>query len=254
MRATLRRGYKNMWAMGLAFSLILLVACWPTQGPEGGTRGVERDAPRRWSKVTVDQGRLSVDLRQADIHTVLAQIGKQVGIPILIGAIDRKTVSVEFTDVELERGLRRLLRLASLSHTILYAQGPAGTVAMRAVHVFGEGKGEATPQPIIAEREVDESAEDAGQRFAAALMQAQAASPPSAGGEESEAARRFREALERAREQPPQPSGEQESDAARRFREALERSLKRGEGIPPSANPAGEPQQKSGESGGAGSQ
>lgn len=215
----------------IVWPFLLIVACWPAQGLEVRTQGTQGDNPRGWARVTVERGRLSVDLKQADIQTVLAQIGEQAGIAI-IGPKDQKTISVHFTGVELEKGLRRLLRLASLNHIILYTAGPAGAVTIKEVRVFGEEKGGASLQPtvakrdaeerIVAEQEAKESAEDAVQRFTAALTQALGAPPSPAGEEESEAARRFRELLEQARQGTSPASEGTESEAVRRFREALQ--------------------------------
>jgi len=127
-----------------------------------------------------------------------------------------------------------LLRLASLNHVILYAQGPEGGVAIKEVRVFVEAQGEAALQPIIVEgkpeeravteQEVKERAQDAAQRFTTALTQALGASS-STGGEENDVARRFREALGGAQEGTPPASEGMESEAARRFREVLQQQL-----------------------------
>ena len=199
MKAHLWHGYPGRWSWRLVFWLFLMVACWPAQGRAGGAQGTRRDNPQGWARVTVDQGRLSVDLRDAEVGEVLSQIAQQTGIPILVSPSAEKRVSVQFTGLELDKGLRRLMRLASVSYTILYAPRPAGVVAISEIRVFGEATEGAPRQPIVAEQDTKESAEDIGQRFAAALAQAQATSPAPAANEESEAARRFREMLERAR-------------------------------------------------------
>ena len=93
------------------------------------------------------QGRLSVDLRDADIQTVLAQIAKQAGFTLLTGPLERQTVSVQFADVPLEQGVRRLLRLASLNHVMLSAPDAAGRVALKELRVFAGGD---TRSPFVA--------------------------------------------------------------------------------------------------------
>jgi hypothetical protein len=80
----------------------------------------EAARPRRAAtghSVVVHDGRLSVDLQDADLGAVLAQIGRQAGIRMSAGPSAGARVSARFADVELEAGLRRLLRLASLSTT-----------------------------------------------------------------------------------------------------------------------------------------
>lgn len=221
-----RRHCVRSW--GLAGCLLLLL-CWPVLGLESRTQEMQQDSAERRARVTVDRGQLSVDLSQADIRTVLAQIAGQAGVAVYIGRIEGRTISTQFTGVELTQGLQRLLRLAALNYMILYSRSPAGTVVMKEVRVFGEEGGTAAA-PLIAQRDVKDTAAveatetDAAQRFAAALAQAQVASPPAAPGEENEAARRFREALERAGEQTP---AKDESEAARSFREALEQAQQR---------------------------
>jgi hypothetical protein len=88
----------------------------------------------------VQEGRLSVDLREADLGEVLARIGRQAGIRIAPGPSAGKRVSARLTGVPLEDGLRQLLRSASLSHLFLYAQGLTGAATIAEVRVFGEGK------------------------------------------------------------------------------------------------------------------
>jgi hypothetical protein len=108
----------------------------------------QRAAPGRL--VVVQEGQLSVDVQAADLGEVLAQIGQQAGIRISAGPSAGKRVSAQFADVELEEGLRRLLRLASLSHLFLYGPGPAGTVAITEVRVLGEGTAESTRPASVA--------------------------------------------------------------------------------------------------------
>jgi hypothetical protein len=64
---------------------------------------------------TVQQGRLSVDLRDAEVAEVLARLGQDAGVLITGSPTSEARVSAQFTDVELEVAVRRLLRLAALS-------------------------------------------------------------------------------------------------------------------------------------------
>jgi hypothetical protein len=129
---------------GIMAGLLVLLpgtGAWsPGKGLYAEDTRPRRAAPER--AVVVHQGQLSVDVQAADLGEVLAQIGQQAGIRISAGPSAGKTVNARFADVELEEGLRRLLRLASLSHLFLYAQGPAGTVAITEVRVVGEGTAE----------------------------------------------------------------------------------------------------------------
>jgi len=135
-------GYRARWLWGVIASLLLLFVCWPAHGyaaRESQTQQTWQVASEGWARVTVVQGRLSVDLRDADMQTVLAQIAKQAGFTLLTGPLERQTVSVQFADVPLEQGVRRLLRLASLNHVMLSAPDAAGRVALKELRVFAGG-------------------------------------------------------------------------------------------------------------------
>jgi type II secretory pathway component GspD/PulD (secretin) len=94
--------------------------------------------------VVVHEGQLSVDLREAPVREVLAAIGKQAGLRVLVDASVHRTISAQFTDMALEQGLRRLLRVASLSYTLRYTWDPAATLVLEEVRVFGEAQGSAS--------------------------------------------------------------------------------------------------------------
>jgi hypothetical protein len=97
-------------------------------------------------------------------------------------------------------------------------------VAMREVRVFRKAHEEGSV-PVVAEHAAEQPTVEAGQRFVEAFMHHhQAAAPPVASEDESDAVRRFREALERNSEPATWPTAEQESEAVRRFQDALEGS------------------------------
>jgi hypothetical protein len=115
--------------------------------------------------VAIDQGRLTVDLRDADVSEVLAQIGRQAGISRVLGLNVTTRVSGEFAGVPLEQGLRRLLQRAGLSHAIVYTPAPTGGVSIAEVRVFGATSPEAPPPLRDSSRDRDEQrnvAEDRG--------------------------------------------------------------------------------------------
>jgi hypothetical protein len=216
-----RQGHRIL--AGLASLLVILLLgpaarSW-AEKPKPGDIPLKGPAPRL--HVAVQQGQLSVDLWEADVKEVFAQIGQKAGIPIIMSSSAGEKISVQFTGVTLEQGLRRLLQQASRSYVMLYASDPAGGVAMREVRVFGKAQ-EGDAAPVVAERVVEESMAEAGQRFVEALMQHQAAAPRVASEEESDGARRFQEALERGAEPAPWPATEQENEAVHRFQDALE--------------------------------
>ncbi len=195
--------WKRHRVFGAVVSLLLALTPWPGDLPRG------EEAKRL--NITVQHQRLSVDLKDADLREVLAQIGELADITVVFEPASGKRVSTQFTDMELEQGLQRLLGLASLNHVVVYGEGSAGSVSIREVRVLESPLGRA---------------EDARGRGGKPLAQAQSASPPSAPGEESEGARRFREALEQPQPQTSPTSG-QESEPAGRFRETPQRAQQR---------------------------
>jgi hypothetical protein len=218
-----RRQGRRLWGGWASFLVLLLLG--PTARPWAGAL-TPRDIPSQGRaprvQVAVQQGRLSVDLREAEVAEVLAQIHQQTGIPILVNPSPREKISVQFTGVALDQGLRRLLQLASRSYAMRYAPDPTGGLAIQEVRVFGEAHA-GSPDSSGAERVVEEPMAEAGQRFVDALMQRQAAAPSVASDEEEDdMARRFRDAVEASSEPAPWPPDAPESEAARRFRDALE--------------------------------
>jgi hypothetical protein len=105
-------------------------------------------------QVQVHQGRLSVDLWDAEVAKVLARIGRDAGILITGSPTSGVRLSAQFTDVELDAGLRRLLRLAALSYALRYAQGPTGMASVQEVRVFGAAADGASA-PLNATRRAD---------------------------------------------------------------------------------------------------
>jgi hypothetical protein len=221
MRVARRSGYRGRWFWGIVIYSFALLACWPAPRLEGGTQGGGRDHPQTRAGITVEKGRLSVDLRQADLQAVLTQIGEQAGITIVMDPKVHRTISAEFTKVELEAGIRRLLRGASLSHTILYTRELAGTVAIREVRVLGEESGGKPLQLAVSASGGNTNRDTAVSHAAPPLMQTQEDSPP-AGAEGTDVAARFREAFELARWRDPQAASpaaeEKEHDVVRAFR------------------------------------
>ena len=207
------------------YSFVLL-ACWPAPRLEGGTQESWRDHPQTRTRITVERGQLSVHLREADLQAVLAQIGEQAGITIVMDPKDHRTITAEFTNVELEAGIRRLLRGASLSHTILYTREPAGAVAIKEVRVFGEESGSEPRQPAIAKADGNTNGDNPISHGAPPLRQTPEDSPPPAGAERNDAAASFQEAFELARRRAPQapsPAAEgEENEVVRAFRNVLQ--------------------------------
>jgi hypothetical protein len=181
---------------------------------------VSRGEEARRLAITAQEGRLSVDLKDAEMPDIFAQIGKEAGITIVFEAASRKRVSIQFRDMEFDQGLRRLLGLAALDYVIVYAQEPGGAVGIREVRILNTAPG---------------SAEHAAPRVEWPAAPVQSVSAPPAISGDNEGTRRFREALERAGRRvdgpaaPAQPGSgspavSADSEGTRRFREALERA------------------------------
>jgi hypothetical protein len=226
-----RTGYRTI---GIVAALLLLIPCTGVWS-QGTGRHAEDTRPRSAAKgraVVVQAGQLSVDLQEADLGEVLAQIGRQAGIRMSSGPSFGKRISAHFTGVELEEGLRRLLRLASLSHSFLYTTGPAGTVAMTEVRVLGEGKDPSPLPATVAEPRVEENEQSTGAPVRKARRQApevveplQEPSSDAEQGKPSEAMRRVLDAFTRSKQMgasspegqdasppAPQPSGQEPGD------------------------------------------
>jgi hypothetical protein len=104
-----------------------------------------------------------VDLRDADIAMVLSRIGEQAGFAVVTGPIAGRTVSIQFTDTELVQGLRRLLRLASLSYSLVYAARTESGVGIKELRVFSEGEGDTRSLSRVATRTVEAPTNDTQQ-------------------------------------------------------------------------------------------
>jgi type II secretory pathway component GspD/PulD (secretin) len=122
------------WTCGLLVGLLIVLTAWTSAWPLNPSGA--------GMPVAVHEGQLSVNVREAPVDEVLALIGQQAGLRMHVDAAATRTVTAQFTDMALDQGLRRLLRAASLSHTLLYTRGPAGTVNLQEVRVFAEARGE----------------------------------------------------------------------------------------------------------------
>jgi type II secretory pathway component GspD/PulD (secretin) len=143
----------------------MTLTVWTAAWSEGRMRGLENASlrpPGAQMHVTVKEGSLSVNLREASVREVLAMIGQQAGLRLRIDAAVTSMVSAQFTAMALDQGLRRLLRGASLSYALLYTRGPAATAILDEVRVFGEARRE----PFVSH---DQAAIQLAQRAAAQL-------------------------------------------------------------------------------------
>jgi type II secretory pathway component GspD/PulD (secretin) len=121
------------WCCRVLVSLLIALGTWTSAWP---LRPLDTG-----TGVVVHNGLLSADLRETPVREVLAAIGQQAGLRVYVDASANGMVNAQFTDLPLDQGLRRLLRAASVSYTLLYARGPAETVVLQEVRVFGEARG-----------------------------------------------------------------------------------------------------------------
>lgn len=207
--------WRTSWTMRIMASLFMIITPWLGYG-------APRYAAESQHDLTVHQGRLSVHLQEADVRDVLAAIRQQAGITILGDPRPGTRVSTQFTGMPLDEGLRRLLRLASLSSTMVYAYAPTGAMVLTAVYVFEKGTEPPPHQQLAAGPSAEDRREEAGQSFAEALAQLSTALPPPPHVGEHDGAERFRALIENAQHHASPPGAGEESALARRFREALE--------------------------------
>jgi hypothetical protein len=173
-------------------------------------------------RVAAHDGRLSVDVHQADIGAVLAQIGAQAGVRIVWAQPAARAVSAQLSGVELDAGLRHLLRLAALSYVMRYGPGPTGAPVVQEVRVYG---GEARAGELAA-AEPDPEATDAPgpahpfrqlrERIEALASRAAAEAPREAASwPEPEVVNRLRDVFHPPQvKAPPEDQGQEPPDAA----------------------------------------
>jgi hypothetical protein len=206
---SLRHHGHQLWGGVASLLALLLVAV--AQPWAGGSR----------LQVAVHQGQLSVDLWEGDLGEVLAQIHQQTGISIRVSPSPAQTLSIQFTVVALDQGLRRLLRLASRSYAMYHTPGRTGEFALRELQVFTEAPA-GDQEPVAAAHAGEMPKGEVGRRFVEAMLQHQAAAPVVTDEAESAAASRFHETLAHYSALAPEETDAPTSDAARRFADALE--------------------------------
>ena len=117
------------WRLGVVSALLVGLLA-------GLAAGASAPAGRRL-RIVAHDGQLSVDVHQAEIGAVLAQIGAQAGVRIVLAQPAARQVSAQLSGVELDAGLRHLLRLAALSYVMRYGPGPTGAPVVQEVRIYG---------------------------------------------------------------------------------------------------------------------
>jgi hypothetical protein len=103
------------------------------------------------SKVKVYRNRLSVELQNAEFGSVMDKIAGKAGFDVSVSKeIYDKKLNTSFKDIEIQRGINRLLGLISQKNFFIY-YGPDGEISK--IEVFGQvsgksgGKGRTMWQP-----------------------------------------------------------------------------------------------------------
>lgn len=100
-------------------AIALPIAALAEEAPEVSEQAVPR------MSIEVKDGLLSVDLKGAQFGRVISEIANQAGFGIeLTPAVESKTISTSFRDIELERAILRMLNLiGEKNYSIHYGKG-----------------------------------------------------------------------------------------------------------------------------------
>jgi hypothetical protein len=107
------------------------------------------------SSIEVKDGKLSVDVTNADLGSVMNQIGAKMNVPVQVnGAVFSRKITTKFSGLDIDRGIERLLTLAKennylirynekggLSGIELYADNPAPSSGQRVPGLMSPASG-----------------------------------------------------------------------------------------------------------------
>ena len=117
--------------------MFFLVLCWfiPTSEP-GASGDSESDEP--FFLVQVKDDLLTVKVRDVPLKKVLNEIGDQTLIRVIFDALTEEHLSVDFADIPLEIGLRRLTR--NFNSVFIYGSEKTngGEPELKGVVIYGE--------------------------------------------------------------------------------------------------------------------
>lgn len=158
----------RLWT-GVALLLVLdTVMCWgaweeraarllaqaPTL-PDAATTAPGREQPVVSANILLQNNRLSVDVRDQELHAVLQAIASQGAIDVRrLAEVPNKRISVRFTDLPLVHGLQRLFRAAEISSYVLVTAPQAdGIRVQRMLFLAASEDRESTQRrPLVARR------------------------------------------------------------------------------------------------------
>lgn len=114
----------------------------PPPAPEGAAEG-ER-------LVRYANGRLSVRVWDEDLREVLEEIGRQAGAEMKLDRLEDRTVTCDFADLPLDKGLQRLLRDQNFTLVYVAAQPGGGQARLRSLEVFSAKGSYGSVEPAVA--------------------------------------------------------------------------------------------------------
>lgn len=102
--------FKSLMAVVTALTL-LIIAEAPASWSESEPKHINNQPNlQRNMKIVFEEGVLSVSLKEADLKEVLKEISRQSNVEITFNEPIKEKVTLEFANLPLERGLRRLLK------------------------------------------------------------------------------------------------------------------------------------------------
>ena len=138
--------------MQMAFCLLLVIlAVFPAQGqkpPPQNPAVTENDEqaeqaqpepPKRVLNVAVTNGRLTVELVNVDFGTAIREVGGKAGFVVEgSGEVFSRKLDTKFADIEIERGVTRLLSLVNEKNYMVY-YSPGGAISK--INIFPSAGG-----------------------------------------------------------------------------------------------------------------
>ena len=121
----------------LTFFLVMVGQALAVEEPAPPTKGVRVGS--QVMLIYVDDDRLTVKLQEVPLETVLKEIGRRAGIEMAILGVLTKNISMEFRDLPLEEGLRKLL--SGYGWMLLHTGGASQGGALEKVVVVPVGEG-----------------------------------------------------------------------------------------------------------------
>jgi hypothetical protein len=138
VRPKKKRKMRNATSIALLLAVMLLFAGGTaySQAPKQAVppapqapAAEEPEPPKPASSITVEDGKLSVDLVDADLGNVMNEIGSKMHFEVIIrGSIYGKRISTKFAGLDVERGIERLLSLVQ-EHNYLIHYDAAGKLS-----------------------------------------------------------------------------------------------------------------------------